>query len=249
MINEKMAQDLINLGIKKDDTILMHSSLSSLGYIEGGAETVIDTILSVLTEGTLLIPALSYSYVNNENPVFNIKETGSCVGIISETFRKRDGVIRSMHPTHSVCGTGKYAAEILSKHIETNTPAGKTSPFALLPKYNGKILMLGCGLNPNTSMHGVEELTKPWYLLTEEPFTYTLTDENGNETKKDYFRHNFHASNAHQRYDRLADVMNLECKKVLNADCYLIDAKKMWETADKYIKENNNYFIDTGETK
>ena len=72
-----MAQDLINLGIKKDDTILMHSSLSSLGYIEGGAETVIDTILSVLTEGTLLIPALSYSYVNNENPVFNIKETGS----------------------------------------------------------------------------------------------------------------------------------------------------------------------------
>lgn len=247
MINEKMKNDLINLGIKDDDTILMHSSLSSLGYIEGGADTVIDTLLSVLENGTLLIPSLSYSFVNDANPVFDIRETKSCVGIISETFRKRNGVIRSMHPTHSVCGTGKHAEEILSHHSETNTPVGEKSPFALLPNYNGKILMLGCSLNPNTSMHGVEELTKPWYLLTKEPFTYTLIDENGNKTEKDYFRHNFHPSHAEQRYDRLGDVMELECKKVLDADCYLINASKMWEIADKHIKENNNYFINISE--
>jgi len=74
MINEKMKQDLINLGIKEDDTILMHSSLSALGYVEGGADTVIDTLLSVLKNGTLLIPALSFSSVTKENPVFSVKD-------------------------------------------------------------------------------------------------------------------------------------------------------------------------------
>lgn len=51
MINEKMQKDLIALGIKADDTVLMHGSLSSLGFVEGGAETVIDTLLSVLKNG------------------------------------------------------------------------------------------------------------------------------------------------------------------------------------------------------
>lgn len=242
MINEKMLQDFKELGIEKDDTILVHSSLSSLGYVEGGADTVIDTLLAVLSQGTLFFPTLSYNFVTDDNPVFSITETQSCVGCISETFRKRENVIRSMHPTHSVCGLGKYAEEILSQHIEADSPGGRKTPFYLLPKYNGKILMLGCGLKFNTSMHAIEELTKPWYLLREKKVTYTLIDERGNRTVRDYWRHNF--KGVAQRYDRLAEVMTLESKKVLEADCYLIDSVKMWEIADKCIKEDENYFID-----
>jgi len=242
MINEKMLSDFINPGIKPDDTILMHSSLSSLGYIEGGADTVIDTLIAALPEGTLLIPTLSYQTVTRENPFFSVTETPSCIGIIGETFRKRKGVKRSLHPTHSVCGTGKYAEEILEKHIETSTPAGKNSPFGLLPEYNGKILMLGCTLKPNTSMHAVEELLKPWYLLQKEPVEYTITDEKGNEFIKIHERHNF--KTAEQRYDRLANIMDIPCKKVMNADCYLIDAKEMWEKVYAKLKEDIDYFID-----
>ncbi|MBE6612773.1 MAG: AAC(3) family N-acetyltransferase [Ruminococcaceae bacterium] len=244
MIHEKMAEDLRKLGIRSDDTILMHSSLSSLGYVEGGAETVIDTLLHVLSDGTLLVPALSFATVTAAAPNFSAKDTPSCVGAISEYFRKRHGVMRSLHPTHSVCGIGKNAAEMLRHHLETDTPVGAGSPFALLPKYGGKVLMLGCGLSPNTSMHGVEELSKPWYLLTKAPMTYQLTDTDGKTFSKSYYCHNFHASKAGQRYKRLADVMEIPSGKVLQATAHLIDAKTMWEVGDGLLRENANYFID-----
>lgn len=107
--------------------------------------------------------------------------------------------------------------------------------------------MLGCGLRPNTSMHGVEELTQPWYLLKKEPTMFRLVDETGAETVKEYWCHNFHASKAIQRYDRLANLMEIPCGKVLNADCYLIDAVQMWQTGNRMLEENPNYFIDIRE--
>lgn len=242
MINRNMADDFKKLGVTESDTILMHSSLSSLGYVEGGADTVIDTLLSVLPNGTLLMPALSFATVVDDHPVFSLKDTPSCVGTITETFRKRVGVVRSVHPTHSVCGIGKYAEEILSKHIDTATPVGANSPFALLPKYNGKILMLGCGLRCNTSMHGVEELIKPDYLLRKTPVLYTLIDENGNKHQKEYKRHNF--ANTSQRYDRLANVMTIPHGKILDAETWLIDANTMWKKAYDKLKSDCYYFVD-----
>lgn len=242
MVNEKMAQDLRNLGIQSNDVILMHSSLSSLGYVEGGADTVIDTLMSVLSEGTLLIPALSWELSRMDNPVFSVKDTPSCVGTISETFRKRPGVIRSMHPTHSVCGMGVLAEEILSQHIHTDTPAGPKSPFGLLPQYGGKVLMLGCGLRPNTSMHAVEELSRPWYLMREEKVTFTLVDSDGNAVKKDYECHNF--KGVAQRYDRLENVMDIPSGKVLDATCHLIDAATMWRVGHQKYLEDENYFTE-----
>lgn len=244
MINQKMKEDLIKIGLKSDDTVMVHSSLSSLGYVEGGADTVIDTLLSVLEKGTLLMPALSYDYVTDDNPVFSIDETKSCVGKISEVFRRRAGVIRSMHPTHSVCAYGKYAEEMLAGHIDTDTPAGDKSPFALLPKYNGKILMLGCGLKKNTSFHAIEELVRPCYLMRDVPVLYTLIDKDGNETKKEYERHNF--KNTSQCYDRISGLMDIPCGKVLGSEAWLIDAAKMWDTALEMLKKDSCYFVDLG---
>ena len=245
MIDTKMAQDLEKLGIQKDDCVLVHSSLSSLGYVEGGADTVIDTLLSCLPEGTLLMPALSYSTVRPETPVFSLLETPSCVGAISEAFRRRAGVLRSMHPSHSVCAMGKYAHELLDRHIETDTPAGATSPFALLPKYNGKILMLGCGLRPNTSMHAVEEQFCPDYLLREGKFPFQLTDGEGNTIEKEYAFHYF--KNTKQCYDRLANLMPIAHGYVKEAECYLIDTPTMWQVATQKMKEDLYYFVDRSE--
>ena len=242
MINEKMAADLRALGIKSDDTILMHSSMKSLGYVEGGPDTVIDTLISVLSEGTLLIPALSFRTCRPETPVFSVKDSPSCVGLISETFRKREGVIRSVHPSHSVCGIGKYAEEILSQHIKSTTPAGPDSPFALLPKYNGKVLLLGCGLQPNTSMHAIEELTRPDYLMRDGSFPFKLILEDGSTVEKNYEFHNF--ANTGQRYQRLVDHMHIDTGKVLEADCHLIDAKTMWKVVYEAMQKDPLCFVE-----
>ncbi len=244
MINSKLKEALLKLGLNKDDTVLVHSSLSSLGYVEGGADTVIDTLLDVLSNGTLLMPALSYSTVTEENPVFSINNTQSCVGLISETFRKRAGVIRSMHPTHSVCAMGKYAKEILSHHINSETPVGEDSPFALLPKYHGKILMLGCGLRPNTSFHGIEEKGNVSYVLSSEKREYTLIDENGKVIRKEYFYHYIDQNGFRQRYDRISRLIDLKSIKAFEADCYLIDAEQMWSKAVKKIREDEKYFVE-----
>ncbi len=244
MINEKMKQDFIDLGIRDDDTILMHSSLSSLGFVDGGAETVIDTLLSVLKNGTLLVPCLSYMTVNRDNPVFDVKNTPSCIGAISEYFRKCEGVIRSLHPTHSVCGIGKNAKEILGHHLDTDTPVGANSPFSLLRKYNGKVLMLGCTLRPNTSMHGVEETAEPWYVLTKDKTEFTLIDENGKEYRQSYRCHNFGETRMAQRYERLANIMDIPHGKVLEAECWLIPANEMWEKGREKLLSEEEYFVE-----
>ncbi len=110
------------------------------------------------------------------------------------------GVRRSIHPTHSVCAIGKQAEELLENHHKDNTPCGPNSPFHLLPKVYGYILMLGCGLKPNTSMHAVEELIEPPYLWGNS-LEYTLIDGTGTQTNKEYRQHGF--TNTTQSYDRI----------------------------------------------
>ncbi len=88
---EKIKNDLLALGIKAGDVLMVHSSLKSMGQVEGGAETVIAALRAVLgEEGTLMLPALSYA-TSCESSFFSNLETPSCVGHITEVFRKQEG--------------------------------------------------------------------------------------------------------------------------------------------------------------
>jgi len=140
-----IADDLRNLGIREGGVLLVHASLRSLGPVDGGAETVICGLLDALGEhGTLLMPALSYESVGVHNPVFDLLHTPSCVGALTEYFRTRSGTLRSVHPTHSVCGIGPKAEELCQEHYLDTTPCGEHSPFSRLRAMEGQILFLGC---------------------------------------------------------------------------------------------------------
>jgi len=245
---EKIVQDLRKLGLNPGDTVIVHSSLSALGYVEGGACTVIDALKTLLTpEGTLLFPALSYSTVNQENPHFDVRTEPVCVGHIPDTFRKLPDSIRSLHPTHSVCAWGKYARELTCDHHLDNTPVGPHSPYRKLPAYGGKVLMLGCRVGSFTFMHGMEEAASLGYILTEEPWHYTLTDYEGNIIEKDIFRHNFGPQNLSQRYDRILDVLSPEeysVGSVLNGTAHLFDTRIVMERALETMKKDPYFFVD-----
>ncbi len=223
----------------------MHSSMKSMGHVPGGPETIIRGLLEALgPDGTLLMPALTYETVTADNPVFDIAETPSCVGAVTEFFRKRTGTIRSMHPTHSVCGVGRYAQEILEKHIHDTTPCGPNSPFSQLRDRYGQILMLGCGLKPNTSMHGIEEMVGPPYLFNPE-LVYRLIDGNGNTAEKVYRPHNF--KGWEQRYDRVENILDINGLKkgaILKAPSLLIAAKLLWEKSLAALRANPLYFVE-----
>ena len=241
-----IAKDLNHLGIHPGDDLLVHASLSSFGYVAGGAKTVIEGLLrAVSPEGTLLMPALSYTTVNSDNPYFSVKETPCCVGTIPECFRKMQGTVRSLHPTHSVCANGRLAQSYIREHELDDTPVGRHSPFSLLAKNNGKILMLGCGLEPNTSMHGIEELFCPPYLLKKQKERFTLKNAQNQERQSDYLCHDF--SGYLQRYERIEEILSgaeLKCGHVANADCFLIDAAILWEKAGKVLNEQPLYFVE-----
>jgi aminoglycoside 3-N-acetyltransferase len=144
-----IVNDLKNLGLKSNDTVMVHSSLSSMINVEFGAITFIIALCDVLNEGNVLFPSFTYIQ-SNIDFTFSYNDSSCCVGCIPETFRKLKNVVRSMHPTHSVCAFGKNAHEIIKDHILDDTPLGKNSPFNKMLNYNGKILMLGCGLYCNS---------------------------------------------------------------------------------------------------
>jgi aminoglycoside 3-N-acetyltransferase len=241
----RISDDLRALGLQPGGLLLVHSSLGSMGRVPGGPETVIRGLLTALgPDGTLLLPALTYEFVTLKNPVFDSRTTPCCVGAIPEHFRTREGTLRSVHPTHSVCGLGPLAADLLDRHKSDTTPCGPSSPFRLLPEFDGQILMLGCGLRPNTSMHSLEETVVPEYLF-DPAITYTISDESGTTIRKDYTPHGFHGWE--QRYDRIGALMDpdaLRTGQVAGAESHLLDAREFWRIATARLRADPLFFVD-----
>jgi len=235
---------IIELGITPGDVILMHSSMKSLGTDMTPEEFLLELINALTPEGTLLLPALTYESVTFENPRFSINDSEPCVGILPKTFYKMPGVIRSMHPTHSVCAWGAKADELTKKHIDDNTPVGLNSPFMLLPEYKGKLLFIGDVLGSCTFMHGIEEIVDAPYTLNEKMTTYTLIDSKGNNRQKDYYTHNF--KGWAQEYDRIRDILtypDIKTGLICSATCTLIDAKKLKSAATERFKQDIYAFV------
>ena len=242
---QRIAAELNAAGLRRDGQVLVHSSLKSLGRVPGGAETVIRGLLDALgPRGTLLLPALSYRFVNVASPVFDVLRTPSCIGAVAEYFRTRPGTLRSVNPTHSVSGVGAEAREILSGHIQDDTPCGSHSPFRALRDRGGQILFLGCGMRPNTSMHGVEELAGTPYLFGE-TVTYQVILDDGRKVVLPCRRHNFQGWS--QRYDRLADLLTgdeLRTGKVLEATVHIVECRPMWEKAFAALRQDPFFFVE-----
>jgi aminoglycoside 3-N-acetyltransferase len=230
---QRMTQDLRTLGIRPGGILLVHSSLSSLGYVPGGPETVILSLLESLgPEGTLLLPALSYEHVGAWQTVFDVRSTPSNVGAIPEYFRCRPGTLRSVCPTHSMCGVGPLAEAILGEHHLDETPCGAHSPFRKLRDLGGQLLFLGCGMRPNTSMHAVEEVAQAPYLFRD-LITYRLIFADGHAEEHRVWHHHF--DGWRQRYDRLEALLTpgseLRQGPVLAARAHLLDVPAMWTRA------------------
>jgi len=244
-VESRMARDLTTLGVRQGGVLLVHASFKSLGPLPDGPESAIGGLLAALgRDGTLLMPALSYETVNAEHPDFDVRLTPSCVGALPEFFRKRSGTVRSVHPTHSVCGVGSGVARLLGDHGRDVTPCGPNSPFVRLRDASGQILFLGCGLKPNTSMHGVEELVEPPYLYSGWA-VYRITLADGSETTMRVRRHGF--KGWAQRYDRIEAVMGgagIRAGRVLSADCFLLEAPVFWRRAHAALMAEPLFFVD-----
>ncbi|MDH7601420.1 MAG: AAC(3) family N-acetyltransferase [Armatimonadota bacterium] len=156
---EHIAEGLRALGLQRGDSVVVHSSLSSFGRVEGGPHTVVEAILEVIgNEGTLVVPTCNY-----EPGVFDPETTPSVVGAITEAVRKHPNAVRSKHPTHSVAAIGQLAEIIVEDHEKTHAFGRGSALFKLL-QANGKILLLGTDLTTCSMVHVAEEIAEVPYL-------------------------------------------------------------------------------------
>ena len=152
---ECLANALHRLGLRRGDKAVVHSSLASLGCFEGGAEGVCRTLMEYISsDGTLMMPGLVKYPSNGEDYTYIPETTPVSVGIIPDTFRKLDGVVRSLDPTHSFCVWGKDKIKYVKDHHKLPT-MHRNNPPGLLEQDGGYCLLIGCPTK-TTFMHVVE---------------------------------------------------------------------------------------------
>ena len=250
-----LSRDFEALGLCQGNTVLIHSSFRALGPSAGGIDTLISELMRVLgPRGTLVIPTLSYAWVTEDNPVFDVRKTRSCIGAVPEFFRQLPGVCRSLSPTHSAAALGRLARDVTQDQLLDQTPVGPHSPFRRVAEAGGKLLFLGCGLEPNTSIHGAEELAEVPYLFLPGLFPFTVVDEAGRCRDILCRRHSFRRGDTvyAQRYERLQGL--LDPKDTMNgrvgqADCWLLDARAVWQSAETALREDAFSLVETQSAK
>ena len=160
--------------------LMVHSSLSACGQITGGEKTVIDALRSWSKLTTLAMPTHSYCYPDDgEPPCFDPATSPSVVGTITDCFWRQPGVIRSLHPTHSLACEGPLARELCEGHDRTLSPCGKGTPYEKLLQRKSSVLMFGATLNAYTLFHTAEDAATVPYLYERERCELALRDDNG----------------------------------------------------------------------
>ena len=167
-IKEAFAQ----VGLRPGATVMVHTSLSAIGYVCGGAQTVIEALTETVgPEGTIMMPTQSWKNLDPEDgvhagveeeywqiirdswPAYDKRITPTnTMGAVAEMFRSWPRTVRSDHPARSVAAWGKHAAYLVSDHDLSNI-FGDGSPIGKLYELDGEVLLIGVGYDKNTSLH------------------------------------------------------------------------------------------------
>ena len=99
---ETLLIDLKNMGLTGKEAIMVHSSMKSIGEVEGRADTVVDAFMEFFTEGLFMTPTHTWAQMGPDYPTFDPATEPACVGIIPNIFRTRPGVVRSLHPLNNL---------------------------------------------------------------------------------------------------------------------------------------------------
>lgn len=185
-----LMEQLKAMDIDSQGTILVHSSMKKIGEVEGGADTVLDALSEYMNGGLLVFPTHTWAEINASNPRYHVEETVSCVGILSEMFRKRAGVVRSCHPTHSVAALGEDAAVFTAGEERFNTPTARRSVWGKLLDRQAQIMLIGVGLTKNTFIHGIEEWNDIPNRLSDETVPLITVMPDGREIEVPMHVHN-----------------------------------------------------------
>lgn len=237
------------LGASPGEIMMSHSSLSAFGWVAGGADTVIDAIIEALSPGgTAVFPALAQQDLDRRFELWDIDETPSDVGRITEVARLREESIRSDHPTHSVVAIGPDAEAITGGHAGADgrpgpwgaAAFGHGSPWEQFYQRNVLYCFLGVTFRVNTMRHYIQSrLCEQILQKTDDPSA--VQQLQGWQSEGVWPRYDGEAMQ--RRLDRMGLITTVQIGK---AECYSIRAKPMVDTALEILRKEPEKWFKPG---
>ncbi|RUS46274.1 aminoglycoside N(3)-acetyltransferase [Cohnella sp. AR92] len=255
MTVETLARDLRRLGVKEGQALIVHSSLSRIGWVCGGPVAVVQALMEVLTpEGTLVMPTHTGDYsepakwmlppvpeswweeIRRTMPAFDPQVTPTRgMGAIPECFRTWHGTLRSDHPALSFAAWGKHAHLVTGGH-SLDFALGEDSPLARLYDLGAKVLLVGVGYDSNTSFHLAENrVPEPRQTIESAPIL-----ENGKRVWKSYREIVFDTD----RFEELGEAYEIQALSLVKgrigvADSRLFDLREGVDYAVDWLIEHD----------
>jgi aminoglycoside 3-N-acetyltransferase len=246
---------LRNVGVNDGDVIFVHSDISAFGMPLSFEKDLLlkglfDIFKKVIGDtGLLILPTFSYSFCKNE--IFDVQNTRSTVGSLTEWFRNQEGVIRSKHPIFSVAYKGNKGYSVDLQNISTDS-FDRQSIFGKLHKLKGKIVLFGVDLETVTFIHYVEQFHGVPYRYHKK-FKGVISD-NGRQYPATY---SFYVRN--EAVNPILDLANfgsyltdrnlLKKVKVGNGVISVVDSDVLFVEGLKMLNKDINYFLKKGTVK
>jgi aminoglycoside 3-N-acetyltransferase len=227
-------------GVRRDGVLIVHSAVRSLILRGFRVEGILEALLEYMVDGNLFMPTMTWRTVTPAQPIWDEMSTPSHTGVLSELFRTRYSIARSIHPTHSVAGLGPHAISLLSRHQYDTTPVSGNSPYGLARDYDAHILFIGVGLETCTAIHLAEEtINQDLYVLPPDTAElYECRDRHG-------IPHQVW-TRRHRRLDRdfprfapiLADRKKLKTNIVEDCPCIVVSLRDLLREVFAALIEN-----------
>jgi len=254
---DEILADLRALPLPRGAVVFIHTSMSHLGYVEGGAGTMAAALLETVVEernGTLAVPTFTMSGgmadTVRSGVVFDVRNKPSGTGRITEMVRQSPGAVRSLHPTHSVAAVGPRAQWLTEAHHLDSHSFGAVSPLGRLIEADGFVLGVGVDLGPVTFFHTVEDLGDfPFTVYTaDSPLPAVCRDKDGREVDMKVMVHDPAASRT--RSDRpngvaarsylttvLETCADLRWYKLGEGHMWLVSARRFYDCIEQLAKQ------------
>jgi amino acid adenylation domain-containing protein len=249
----QLEEKLREIGLTEADTVYMHNAFNAFNGFSGGPQQIIDCILNVIGDsGNLLMVSMAYTGSTEDYlkgvKTFDVIKAESSMGIITEIFRRKKNVVRSLNPAHPILAFGPDAKWITSDHDKTLYSCGKGSPFEKITKLNTKAFFFDVSFRTGTFFHYLEDKFKdcsPVQLYDDEPLENTVIDSNGNE-----IRVKTYVFSKEARENRSARLIERELKnknliktdKIGNTKLTLVNLKDVIDCAQALVNSGIHFY-------
>ena len=252
---EQLLEALRSLGVADGDTVLVHSGFSYSNGFVGAPGQVIDVLLEAVgRDGNLMMMSLpytssTYDYLQSLD-CFDVTKTVSQMGLLTEIFRERKDVRRSLSPTHPILASGPKAEWILSGHENCAYACGAGTPFEKLVQLEGKIVFFDAAFGTMTFFHYIEDMYRdllPWALYHPEAFEVPVIDEEGRRIVVFVYAFSPTIIKRRRPNEFEAEVRKrglVRSSKVGNAQLEYVEVKPILDFVDGMVKRGNLFFYD-----